>query len=271
MTDEHPFDSAQLESICRALAHTSEGLTNSELTQLLAECSVDDVSPGTTKWKRLFNALGTRQNQERRGNVVVGFIHKAMKPARWVEDEHRFAAIRDRLNEALVYAGLCLHDDGTLHRTKRAKTHTEAQERAGRLRTELRRRKVHPDILQFCTAEAINKNYFHAVLEATKSLAHKVRQKSGLTSDGAELADAAFGAGGDDSPRLAFNSRRTKSQRSEHTGLLNLFKGVFGAFRNPTAHEARIRWKMSEQDALDALTVISLLHRRLDGAVDTSA
>jgi hypothetical protein len=32
-------------------------------------------------------------------------------------------------------------------------------------------------------------------------------------------------------PRLAFNSLATDSERSEHTGLMNLIKGLFGAFR----------------------------------------
>ena len=35
-------------------------------------------------------------------------------------------------------------------------------------------------------------NGFHAVLEASKSVAEKLRQKSGLTSDGADLVDAAL-------------------------------------------------------------------------------
>jgi hypothetical protein len=36
------------------------------------------------------------------------------------------------------------------------------------------------------------------------------------------------------------------------------------AFRNPTAHEPKIYWPINEQDALDLLSLISLLHRRLD-------
>jgi uncharacterized protein (TIGR02391 family) len=50
----------------------------------------------------------------------------------------------------------------------------------------------------------------------------------------------------------------------EQTGLMNLMKGVFGTFRNPTAHEPQSRWPISEQDALDFLTMVSFLHRRID-------
>jgi uncharacterized protein (TIGR02391 family) len=70
-------------------------------------------------------------------------------------------------------------------------------------------------------------------------------------------------------PLLAFNTLKTESERSEDAGLPNLCKGMFGAFRNPTAHEPRISWRIEEQDATDLLTLASLLHRRLDAAVST--
>ncbi|WP_245518726.1 MULTISPECIES: TIGR02391 family protein [unclassified Mesorhizobium] len=37
-------------------------------------------------------------------------------------------------------------------------------------------------------------------------------------------------------------------------------------FRNPMAHEARINWAMSKEDAEDLLSLVSLIHRRLDAA-----
>jgi hypothetical protein len=43
---------------------------------------------------------------------------------------------------------------------------------------------------------------------------------------------------------------------------MNLIKGLFGAFRNTTAHAPKIHWNVTEQDALEILTTISLIHRR---------
>ena len=40
-------------------------------------------------------------------------------------------------------------------------------------------------------------------------------------------------------PRLAFNTLRIETERSEQKGLINLFKGLFGTFRNVTAHAPR--------------------------------
>lgn len=70
-------------------------------------------------------------------------------------------------------------------------------------------------------------------------------------------------------PFLAFNKLSNDTEKSEQSGLMNLFVGMFGTFRNTTAHGAKISWNITEDDALDLLTLVSLLHRRLDAAIVT--
>lgn len=70
-------------------------------------------------------------------------------------------------------------------------------------------------------------------------------------------------------PIVAFNSLETDTHESEQKGLMNLFVGMFGAFRNVTAHGPKTQWNISETDALDLMTLASLLHRRLDQAKTT--
>ena len=121
----------------------------------------------------------------------------------------------------------------------------------------------------FCRAElleAIPPNYFHAVLEASKSVAQKIRNKTGMAEDGAQLVDRALSL---NKPLLAINSLQTESEKAEHTGLANILKGMFGTFRNPVSHSPRVLWKVEKQDALDLLCLVSYLHRRLDQAVRT--
>lgn len=101
----------------------------------------------------------------------------------------------------------------------------------------------------------------HAVLEASKSVADKIRQRSGLTGDGAVLIDGAFGGS---APILRINSYVTKTEEDEQKGFVNLLKGLFGTFRNPVAHEPQISWEMSEEDALDLFALVSYAHRRID-------
>lgn len=43
-------------------------------------------------------------------------------------------------------------------------------------------------------------------------------------------------------------------------------KGMFSTFRNPAAHAPKVAWATSRSDALDILTLESMLHRRLDKA-----
>ena len=59
--------------------------------------------------------------------------------------------------------------------------------------------------------ELAQQNYFHAVFEATKSVADKIRRRSGFVSDGATLVDEAFGTSSG-VPALALNSLRTSTE-----------------------------------------------------------
>lgn len=269
MTSIPPFDLANLESICKVLADTSGGLTGSQIGSLLGRLGISDPEPADTKWRRLLRALAITQQNDKCGNYVFGFIKESMKPVSYIGRPQVFEERRQALNHVLIFSGYEMRSDGEMIRRELVKTLEEAEKRAGRLRGELSKRSVHPDVLSFCRAELLQDNYFHAVLEATKSVAEKMRSKSGLSSDGSELAEAALSLGKSGIPVLAFNSLQTESERSEQSGLLNLAKGMFGTFRNPTSHAPRISWKITEQDAMDLLTLASFLHRRLDNAVKT--
>lgn len=118
-------------------------------------------------------------------------------------------------------------------------------------------------MLVFCRAELLVEDYFHAAQEAVKSVADKMRSQTGLTGDGDQLVNQSLSG---TPPMIAINSLATPSLRSEQSGFANLIRGVFGMFRNPTAHEPRIHWPMGKEDAEDLLTILSLIHRRLDTA-----
>lgn len=258
------FNAAELEAIADALADTSEGLTGSEISYILSECGMKDASPESTKRKRLFNAFVESQNSRQDRTRILGFIRKAMKPPRYAKKPERYEPLRANLNRAIAFVGMHVESDGTLKTSDAARTLPEAERRARELRHDLAVRNVHPDVLRFCRAELVADDYFHAVLEAVKSVADKIRGKTGLSEDGSALVDQAFGGV---APLLAINALATESQRSEQKGFANLLRGTFGMFRNPTAHEARIHWSMTKEDAEDLLSVGSLIHRRLDTAV----
>lgn len=260
------FTPDQLEAIAGALGDTEIGLTNPEIEFLIRSAKM--VDPGkTTKRVRIFNAFAESQNTKRNRTHVLEFIRLAMSPARYGREPHRFEPMRAALNQAMVFAGLVVDEAGKITSVDAASTLPEAQRRARDLRADLEGRGVHPDVLAFCKAELLADNYFHAVQEAVKSVADKMRRLTGLTDDGGALVDRALGG---EPPMLAINPRSTVSEKSEQSGFANLVKGAFGMFRNPTAHEARIHWTMTKDDAEDLLTIVSLIHRRLDQATRPS-
>lgn len=263
------LDETHLEALCEVLGETSGGLTGSEIGRYLQQCGIPDPSPSLTKRYRLLEALREKQRQDRCANNVFAFIKKVMNPVLYHAMPDYYPAFRSRLNTPLAFCGYQVNERGDIVPVSAAQTLTEAEERAGRLQSELRRRQVHPDVLKFCRSELLQQNYFHAVLEATKSVSEKIRVKTGLPGDGGDLASKAFSLGQVGIPFLAFNSLQNDTEKSEQSGLMNLFIGMFGAFRNVTAHGAKISWNISETDALDLLTLVSLLHRRMDSAVRT--
>ena len=266
MASVQSLDETILHSICNILADTNDGLSGREIGQILKECNIDDPFPSITKRDRLFEALSKKQKQDKCANNIVSFIYKAMNPVRYIQEPHVFENYCFELNRVLAFAGLVLDENGKLREITTAQTLSEAQERANKLYKQLLARNIHSDILLFCRAELLQDNYFHAVFEATKSIADKIRMKSGLSNDGTKLVDDAFGG---EFPLLAFNTLQTETERSEHNGFMNLLKGLFGTFRNTLAHMPKIKWNINEQDAIDILTFTSFLHRKLDSCVPT--
>ena len=116
--------------------------------------------------------------------------------------------------------------------------------------------------MQYCKAELLANNYFHAVFEANKGLFARIRELSGLLTDGNVLIEEVFSQ----DPILIINNYRTQSEKDEHKGFCNILKGLCGMFRNTEAHEPKVSWEVTEQDALEILGIISYCHRRLDKA-----
>lgn len=254
------FRETTLDALCRTLA---EAATHKELTLLLSECSLEEQG-GFPKWERMLLALTHRQKRDRCGNNVVAFLCAVLHPSRFAGKSEEFENFRSGINFHLSFQGLSVDDRGQIQRVAAASTLPEASQRANELRAELTHRAVHRDVLRFCRVEFLQDNYFHCVLEATKSVFQKIRDLASVEGDGAALVDQAFSV---NVPILALNALQTESEKSEQKGFAHLLKGVFGTFRNVLAHAPKVNWAVNRADTLDALTILSYLHRRLDGAV----
>lgn len=141
-----------------------------------------------------------------------------------------------------------------------AKTISEAQRKADNLKVKLEQRNAHTEIFKYCKAELLANNYFHSVFESNKGLFQRIRDLSLYNEDGNRLIEFVFSK----NPVLIINNYQTKSEKDEHIGFCNILKGLCGMFRNPESHEPKISWEVTEQDALEILSMISYCHRRLD-------
>lgn len=258
---QNPIDGSILEGICKILGHTNDGLTGTEIPKFLAEVGVIDTDPGLTKWKRLYNALGNNQNKVNASNNILKFINKTMAPARFIGKGELHEHMRFELNKLLSFVGLQLMASGKFLPTTLTTTIFEAEQKANRFKSKLEQRNTHPKIFEYCKAELLAQNYFHSVFEAVKSIAEEIRKKANLTLDGAELIDKALSV---TNPLIKINSLQTETEQSEQKGFSNLIKGVFGMFRNTTAHTPKVIWEITEDEALDIMTIISLIHKKLN-------
>jgi len=253
----------QIERLSRILGDTQSGLTGSEIGFILNSCGIEDIAPGITKWNRLYNAFVERHNKTGSDNFILKFIAKALEPSRFIGKSDQFNYLSGQLNAVLSFSGLEYQDDGAFHKVNAASNLTEAELRVSRLSKAIRDRNLHPMLIEYCNAELLSDNYFHAVLESVKGVASIIRKRTGLTNDGADLVRDAF-TGND--PKIKINNFKLETEISEQKGFGNLLIGIFGTFRNPTAHAAKIEWNMEEQDALDIFGIVSYAIRRIEEA-----
>lgn len=261
-----PWSYAILREVAAVLADTDDGLTGKEIGDLLVRLDMRDPLPGVTKRDRLTEAFVARQNKDGNARRVITFIVHAMEPVRYRDRPELFALRQDRLNERLAFVGLHLTDKGQVAHGARAQTLDEATRIATSIRDELLRRRTHPEVLRYCSIEVLTKAHFHACLEATKSIFDRLRTSTGASGDGAALVDATLALGKSGTPMLAINSLRSQTEKDEQTGLANVLKGLNGLYRNPVAHDPRLNRSVSDEELLEVLTMVSMVHRRLDRA-----
>ena len=252
----------QIEGLAKLLGECGSG---TDITRVLQDRRLTDNSGESTKWRRLYWVFLDVQRQDMCANRVLDFVQSFLTPARFVGCREVFEQRRSELNTILAFSGLEIGADGKFRQREAARTLDEAERRFQKIRGKFQGRRLHSEVLKYCRTELMQDNYFHAVFEATKGLAQRIRDMVGIEADGPALVDRVFSI---ERPLLAMNALQTETEKSQHKGFAALLKGCFGAVRNPLAHEPKILWE-GEDDAADYLSLISLLHRKLDDCVST--
>lgn len=268
------LDQQQLKAVCDVLAETSLGYTKTELTRLLQQSGIAVVSDGIAsngytyqiglnKRDWLYNCLASEINNRHCFTRVYTFLEKALNPVAFTNENSRnkYNYFLEGINKVLLLAGLEMTKEGKLIEVVQAKTLDEVDRRVNSLQRQLYNRTIHREVQKYCIKDYLEKDYYDAVFEAAKGLAERVRQLTGLTTDGGTLFQTAFSK---NNPYLFFNSMQTDSEKSEFTGLKELLESIFHLVRNPAAHTPKVNWKVDETKALDILTLISFAHKYLD-------
>ncbi|MEV8517927.1 TIGR02391 family protein [Dactylosporangium sp. NPDC051484] len=189
MSELPKWPGAVIQAVAEVLASTDwPGLSNAQIEELLLLTGTADPTPVKSKRARLIAALHVQQQAEGSGEPIERFLVEAMSIARYLNDRPRFDALRTGLRRPLTIVGLDLDDGGRLIRAEAtAMTLDEVATLTDRLRSELKRRDVHEQVLHYCEEELVRKSLFHAVFEATKGVSERLRQLTGLRLDGAGL------------------------------------------------------------------------------------
>lgn len=173
-----------LEMISNTLGDTIQGLTGSEIHHFLLQANIDDIDSTLTKRYRLYNALTNEQNKNKCSNQILNFIGYVLAPSRYVDNKEEFERLRNTINKQLAFVGYELKEDGQYREIKTASTISDVQIKADNLKQELESRKAHREVFKYCKAELLQNNYFHSVLEANKGLFQRIRDLSGIQTDG---------------------------------------------------------------------------------------
>ena len=162
------------------------------------------------------------------------------------------------MNEVLNFYGFKINADGKMVINNESSRALRSSESEDAKIFDLR--KFHPEVIKHGRSLFKEQHYFHAVSECCKAFDKYVSEKSKISKRGIELMSAALSLNG----TLKLNKQETETEKNEQEGTMHLCFGLMKAIRNPTGHETEIDRKIPPEDALDILSLISLLYRSID-------
>ena len=253
-----PFKLSALETLAKIIG---DRYTGTEITEFFRKAGFPEfIHDGGTKWRFVYASLETLQNQKYGPFNIVKIIEQLCDPQEYFLNPELHASICIKVNNILSFYGLHVGEDGKVRTlSEKATTIRKPIQENEKIFDE---RQFHSKIIQHARKLFIEGNYFHAVFECCKVYNKEVREKSRIEDDGASLMSKAFSLSGP----LKLNTQRTDTERNEQEGIMHLSRGIMSAIRNPQAHEPALNWPITLEDALDLLSFLSFLFRKLDKA-----
>lgn len=239
----------------------SDSLVGREINNILQECNIEIID-GSSKAKKLYSSFINYKNKYNSSNSIMNFITSVLKAVNYLFDEdNKYTELLEKVNKILITEGFQIDENNNIVEVEKVLNLNEIEKRVNSIRKKLKDRKIHSEVLKYCKEDYLRKDYYDTVFEASKSLGERVRDLSGLNTDGTELFQTAFSR---KNPLIVLNQLNTESEINEYNGLKELLLSICHLVRNPTAHTPKINWKMNEDEAIDILSIISFAHNYLD-------
>ncbi len=251
-----PFKLPALEALAKIIGDSRSG---SEISDLFRKAGFPEIShDGGTKWRFVYATLEEMQKQKYGSHNIVKLIQQLCDAQEYFSTPDQHTEICKQVNQILSFYGLIVGDDGKVRKLgDKATSLTKTIPENIRIFDD---RKFHSKIIQHARKLFIEGNYFHAVFECCKVYDKEVQGKSQMSEYGAKLMESALALSG----TLKLNTQQTRSEKSEQEGVMHLSIGLMRAIRNPQAHEPALDWPIDRDDALDLLSFLNFLFRKLD-------
>jgi len=260
-----------------AISADSRALTAAALTAVLSDPHIGFTGAEMARAfaGRLETGSASRPREELMPQVVefcarlrtweplFGVVEDLMNPRRYPDQALLFDARLEGLNDVLAPVGARLTPEGTVR-----PTHDRApRSRLSSLRAEATRRGHHRRVFESCTPGLLFNGNLHAAHALTDTLVNHVRSVTGIAwMQPGGLLEAALRGGRGTGPFLAVNGRSTVHERAEQTGLLNTIKGLLQLYRVPPKSDWRAHRVVDDQELIELIATVSLLHTQLDRA-----
>jgi uncharacterized protein (TIGR02391 family) len=245
-----------LEEVARALADV---YTSGQLPRFLHDSGIPDEflasEPDQGKWEYVLGVLerlldggsaARRSLREFIGGWLEGQLHTLPR-----------SDVRQRITAFLAQEGWHV-------RAGRLVIGERTHDAAGILTPlgcDVRVAALHPEVRLVADRYIAGGRMEVAIFEAFKAVINRVKQMTGLDTDGTALMGQVFS---DNKPRLLLANLSNKAGKDIQNGYKFLFMGAAQGIRNPDAHE---QFKaLGPEEGFEELSFASMLMRRLDEA-----
>lgn len=254
-----PFSLSALEQFAKIIG---DRYTGSEITEFFRKAGFPQFQhDGSTKWRYVFSVFEQMQTNPYGHYDISKIIQQLCDPQEYFGNPEGHGKIVNQINEILSFYNLEVNSkNGNIFVTSTDAGLRSIESEEAKL---FDSRIFHPEVKKHAKLLFIEGHYFHAVFESCKAFDKYVGEKSKMDKHGYVLMSSSLSLKGP----LKLNTQRTETERNEQEGLMHLCMGVMRAIRNPESHEPQLDWPITQEDALDILSLISFLYRRVDKTI----